>query len=238
MFKIFCAHCKSNWKINILSSWGGWFFYFIWMDMWRDSDSGGKLAAGVLAFLILVCVMPLFDLSLPRTLYICPYSFEDRKNYVRKAFLIRFIACVSLYFILAMISMGMQLIQNDISVYTWYSMLMQNILVAIFVWLNTIGHIVPSMGDDNAQDSYTRMSNIIGWHDTSYKMGYDIVVILAVLAIHEDKPALNAGCIIQWLLVVAGLLMIRGFYKKHYNLLVSLAADYETYEKYQKPIKK
>lgn len=237
MYKIFWNHCKSNWKTNFMTRGVSFLPMLIWLNIWRKDENTGLVGylMGLLMLVSMIGIITFFDLSVPKTLYICPISYKDRKNYIKKMLHLKLWVSVGFWMIASVVVV---LWAGFIETQSWYCVVMQGAFLLMVLWTNSMDCIIPGMGVDANSDNYTRMAKIIGWREVSYKLIFEIAAIFMIIASWYVEPGLDFINVVQWVILAAGALLIRRFYREHLNLFLSIAADYEFYMKYQKPIKK
>jgi len=239
MFKIFWNHSKSNFKNNMMTKVTSFIPMFIWINAggFEGNEKGRPLilALGVGLIIAIALMIIFFDLSVPKTLFICPVSYEDRKKYIKKVLKLKILVCVASWLITSVILSVCTDYSREIG---FYNIVMQGILLAMVLWIDSMDYILPGMGMDAKTDNYTRMARVIGWRDSTFKLLFELVALIIIVSLWHMEPGFDFLTIFQLTVVIAGALLIRRFYREHFNLFLSMAADYETYLRYEKPIKK
>lgn len=232
MYKIFWAQCKSNWKKNLRNGISGYAVVMLWLIMGIANTGNVWNVAGLIGLVVVVIsVMMILDVTVPKTLYICPYGFEDRKKYVKKAVAMNLCISMAVMLVAALvISYG--------TPFNWYMILTKGSLMLIILCMENMQWVLPDTRSGMEQDRWSHMAQFIGWRSTSLVIFYEGFIVLFLVGMKQYTPIWCFGNVIQWAAIVAGPFIIRRFYKKHFELFVSMAADYETYEKYQAPAKK
>lgn len=225
MFRILWAHCKCNlWK-NIVAGMMPFVIVFI-VDVNLFIDEKNIIQNIILAcFVVLLTFWSAIDIRLPKTLYICPYSYEDRKNYIRKIFLLKNIVFPIIYFLCTFTLFF-------IGKLNWYTLIVQNLLFFMIVWIANIGTIIRY--DDKAETRMDKQAQVIGWGDAMRIVGGIVMGLLGIFAMRQSKPALDMVCVFHGTLIIVGYWFAIGIHKKHYQHLVSMAANFEAEYDYEK----
>lgn len=236
MFKVFWANCKSNWKKNLSTNAYMFFLAGIYLNNWRMwvDDRDKEMAVVSTLFwtfvIILLCILPLIDVSVPQTFYMCPFGFEDRKNYIRYVNKLRKCICIGLCVGVSGVIYATQMI-------TEYMLFVYIMLTSNMIFLQDLYMSIPGINNPY-QNAGIRLKDLIGRKDSIIRGIYIAGVFILLIFNAEQELELSVMCVIQWIFMIAGPFLVRYMYKKHYDNTLALAADYETCMKYQKPIKK
>lgn len=228
MIKIFLANCRSNWKKNLTSNLPMFLPVIVYCMNSVELTSGDGMFLA--ALLIILCLLPLMDISVPDMLYLCPVSLQDRREYIRRVSRLRKYTGIAFCAVIAVIMYLNQVISG-------YMLFIYLVFTTLLFHLCNLYLTIPGNENLNQIASGQRI-RLIERRDLVFMWIYIIGMTLMLLLNYEKKLHFNILCVIQWIIMITGAFFVRCFYKKYYEDILTLAADYETCMKYRQPVKK
>lgn len=228
MLKIFFANCKSNWKKNLTSNLSLFLPISVYWRNAAELMSGDEIFLS--ALFIILFLLPLMDISVPDMLYLCPVSLQDRKEYIRRVSRLRKYTGIGFCAVIAVILYLNQVISG-------YMLFIYLVFTTLLFHLCNLYIPIPGNGNLNQIASGQRI-RLIERRDLVFMCIYIIGIALMLMLNYEKKLHFSFLCVIQWIVMITGAFFVRYFYKKYYEDILTLAADYETCMKYRQPVKK
>ncbi len=185
-------------------------------------------AAYLIFIIATLIIFTMFQLRVPKTLYICPVDAEYRYRYVRQGFWLRF--CVS-FLINVLISVILFALGEVSGACVLIELLLQSITIIAINYSSIVQFNANTIyGNEMQRRRYnTERMQVLDLADSFLLAFIYVIGLIIIMTAGLESFDFSFGNVCSYLYIIISSIILISFHRRKYNELVHYAASYEYY---------